>query len=67
MPVGQAPHRELEGDPGAEERLEMVELATADDERFEVSRLEVDRDGPVVHVGHARGRCASARPTTSCS
>jgi nicotinate-nucleotide adenylyltransferase len=46
MPVGQAPHRELEGDPGAEERLELVELATADDERFEVSRLEVDREGP---------------------
>ena len=46
MPVGQAPHRDLEGDPGAEERLEMVERATADDERFEVSRLEVDREGP---------------------
>ncbi len=46
MPVGQAPHRELERDPGAEERLEMVELATADDERFEVSRLEIDREGP---------------------
>jgi nicotinate-nucleotide adenylyltransferase len=46
MPVGQAPHRELEGDPGAEERLEMVELAIADDERFEVSRAEIDREGP---------------------
>jgi nicotinate-nucleotide adenylyltransferase len=46
MPVGEAPHRVLEGDPGAEERLEMVELATADDERFEVSRLEIDREGP---------------------
>jgi nicotinate-nucleotide adenylyltransferase len=46
VPVGQAPHRELAGDPGAEERLEMVELATADDERFEVSRVEVDREGP---------------------
>jgi nicotinate-nucleotide adenylyltransferase len=46
MPVGQAPHRDLEGDPGAEERLEMVELAIADDERFEVSRLEIDREGP---------------------
>jgi nicotinate-nucleotide adenylyltransferase len=45
MPVGQAPHRELQGDPGAEERLEMVELATADDERFEVSRAEIDREG----------------------
>ena len=46
MPVGEAPHRVLEGDPGAEERLEMVELATADDERFEVSRMELDREGP---------------------
>jgi nicotinate-nucleotide adenylyltransferase len=46
VPVGQAPHRELERDPGAEERLEMVELATADDERFEVSRAELDREGP---------------------
>lgn len=46
MPVGEAPHRVLEGDPGAEERREMVELATADDERFEVSRLEIDREGP---------------------
>jgi nicotinate-nucleotide adenylyltransferase len=46
VPVGQAPHRELEADPGAEERLEMVELATADDERFEVSRAELDREGP---------------------
>jgi nicotinate-nucleotide adenylyltransferase len=46
VPVGHAPHRELQGDPGAEERLEMVELATADDERFEVSRAEIDREGP---------------------
>jgi nicotinate-nucleotide adenylyltransferase len=46
VPVGHAPHRELQGDPGAEERLEMVELATADDERFEVSRMEIDREGP---------------------
>ena len=46
VPVGRAPHRELEGDPGAEERLEMVELAVADDERFEASRMELDREGP---------------------
>ena len=46
VPVGEAPHRELAGDPGAEERLEMVELATADDERFEASRVEIDRQGP---------------------
>jgi nicotinate-nucleotide adenylyltransferase len=46
MPVGQAPHRELEDDPGPEARLEMVQLAAGDDERFEVSRLEIDRSGP---------------------
>jgi nicotinate-nucleotide adenylyltransferase len=46
VPVGQAPHRELEDDPGAEARLEMVELAVADDERFAASRVEIDRKGP---------------------
>ena len=46
MPAGVPPHRELEQDPGAEVRLEMVELAVADDERFEASRVELDRKGP---------------------
>jgi nicotinate-nucleotide adenylyltransferase len=46
MPVGQAPHRELEADPGAEARLEMVELAISGDARFATSRLEIDRTGP---------------------
>jgi nicotinate-nucleotide adenylyltransferase len=46
MPVGRAPHRELQDDPGAEGRLEMVELAAGDDERFATSRLELDRPGP---------------------
>jgi nicotinate-nucleotide adenylyltransferase len=46
MPVGVAPHREIETDPGAEVRLEMAELAVADDERFATSRLELDREGP---------------------
>jgi nicotinate-nucleotide adenylyltransferase len=54
VPVGQAPHRELEGDPGAERRLELVELATADDERFEVSRVELDREGPSYTVDTLR-------------
>jgi nicotinate-nucleotide adenylyltransferase len=46
MPVGQAPHRQLEDDPGPEARLEMVELAVGDDARFAVSRAELDRSGP---------------------
>jgi nicotinate-nucleotide adenylyltransferase len=46
MPVGQAPHRELQDDPGAEVRLEMVELAAGGDARFAISRAELDRPGP---------------------
>jgi nicotinate-nucleotide adenylyltransferase len=46
VPVGEAPHRELENDPGPETRLEMVELAIEDDDRFTGSRMEIDRDGP---------------------
>jgi nicotinate-nucleotide adenylyltransferase len=46
VPVGEPPHRALEDDPGAEARLEMVELAIAGDERFEASRVELDREGP---------------------
>ena len=45
MPVGVAPHREIDHDPGAEARLEMAELAVAGDERFEVSRAEADVPG----------------------
>jgi nicotinate-nucleotide adenylyltransferase len=45
MPVGVAPHRELQDDPGAEARLEMVELAVGDDARFATSRAELDRPG----------------------
>jgi nicotinate-nucleotide adenylyltransferase len=46
VPVGVPPHRELDYDPGSEVRLEMVELGVADDERFEASRIELDREGP---------------------
>jgi nicotinate-nucleotide adenylyltransferase len=46
VPVGRAPHRELPQDPGPEARFEMCEYATAADERFGLSRIEIDRDGP---------------------
>jgi nicotinate-nucleotide adenylyltransferase len=46
VPVGEAPHRELQDDPGPEARLEMVEVAIAEDERFSASRIEIDREGP---------------------
>ena len=46
MPTGQAPHKRILDDPGAELRLAMARLAASDDERFEVSSLEIDRGGP---------------------
>jgi nicotinate-nucleotide adenylyltransferase len=54
VPTGVAPHRAIEADPGAEARLEMVELAIAGDERFRVSRLELDREGPSYTVDTLR-------------
>ena len=45
MPVGVAPHKEALDDPGGEHRFEMCRLATASDERFAVSHLELDRAG----------------------
>ena len=46
VPTGQAPHKRIANDPGKEARMEMTRLATADDDRFSVSALEVEREGP---------------------
>jgi nicotinate-nucleotide adenylyltransferase len=46
MPAGEAPHKRIVDDPGREQRLAMTRLAAADDARFSVSTLEVERDGP---------------------
>jgi nicotinate-nucleotide adenylyltransferase len=46
VPFGQAPHRTLEADPGAAERLQLARLAAGGDERLGVSAIEVDRPGP---------------------
>jgi nicotinate-nucleotide adenylyltransferase len=54
IPVGDAPHRSIEQDPGAEARFEMVELAVAGDDRFKVSRLELEREGPSYTVDTLR-------------
>ncbi|HKG02766.1 MAG TPA: nicotinate-nucleotide adenylyltransferase [Conexibacter sp.] len=45
MPAGVPPHKEIEADPGAEARYALCEAAVMGDERFEVSRLELDRAG----------------------
>jgi nicotinate-nucleotide adenylyltransferase len=54
MPVAVPPHKELDADPGAEERLELCRLAVAKDDRLEVSRLELDRGGPSFTVDTLR-------------
>ncbi|HEX6601494.1 MAG TPA: adenylyltransferase/cytidyltransferase family protein, partial [Solirubrobacterales bacterium] len=46
VPTGHAPHKRIADDPGREVRMEMTRLAAADDDRFSVSSLEVDREGP---------------------
>jgi nicotinate-nucleotide adenylyltransferase len=46
VPTGEAPHKRIHDDPGRELRLAMTRLAAAEDPRFAVSTLEVERDGP---------------------
>jgi nicotinate-nucleotide adenylyltransferase len=54
MPAGQPPHKRLDDDPGAEHRLELCRRAVAGDPRFEVSDLEVVREGPSYTVDTLR-------------
>ena len=46
VPVGRAPHRRIEPEPGPEVRLEMVRAAVRDDTLLEASEVEVRRPGP---------------------
>jgi nicotinate-nucleotide adenylyltransferase len=46
VPVFQPPHKEVAHDPGPDVRMALCRLAIADDERFEVSDVEVARGGP---------------------
>ncbi|MFL5818295.1 MAG: nicotinate-nucleotide adenylyltransferase [Conexibacter sp.] len=45
MPAAVPPHKEVQADPGAEARYALCEAAVAGDERFAVSRMELDRAG----------------------
>jgi nicotinate-nucleotide adenylyltransferase len=60
MPYGEPSHRELEDDPGPEARFTMCEYAVGADARFAVSRLEIDRGGPVYTVDTLREVAARA-------
>jgi nicotinate-nucleotide adenylyltransferase len=45
MPAARPPHKEVAADPGAAARYELCRLAIGGDERFAVSRLELERAG----------------------
>ena len=61
VPTGQPPHKRIADDPGRECRMEMTRLAAAEDERFSVSRLEIDREGPS-YTYETLGLLAEERP-----
>ena len=46
VPVGEAPHRTLDEDPGPEVRARLCDLAAGPDPRLAVSRIELERPGP---------------------
>jgi nicotinate-nucleotide adenylyltransferase len=61
VPVHTPPHKEADGDPGVETRVQLCELAVAGDERFEVSRVETDVPGRSFTVDTLR-RLHAQRP-----
>jgi nicotinate-nucleotide adenylyltransferase len=46
IPASIPPHKPVEQEPGPEHRLQMCRLAVQDDDRFEVSDIELQREGP---------------------
>jgi nicotinate-nucleotide adenylyltransferase len=46
IPARIPPHKPVEHEPGAHHRLELCRLAVAGDQRFDVSGLELGREGP---------------------
>jgi nicotinate-nucleotide adenylyltransferase len=54
VPAGQPPHKRNQSITDAEHRVAMVELAIARDDRFALSRVDVDRPGPCYSVDTVR-------------
>ena len=61
VPAGQPPHKDVDEVTPASDRLAMVELAIRDNPAFELSRVEVDRDGPS-YTADTLERLAAAFP-----
>lgn len=54
VPTSVPPHKLIEVEPGAEERVRLCELAAASEPRMTVSRIELDREGPSYTVDTLR-------------
>jgi nicotinate-nucleotide adenylyltransferase len=63
IPAAIPPHKPVEHEPGAHHRLELCRLAVVDDERFEVSDIELRRDGPSYTVDTLQVLTSSAPNT----
>jgi nicotinate-nucleotide adenylyltransferase len=61
VPVHTPPHKEADGDPGVEHRVELCELAVGGDDRLAVSRMDADVPGPSFTVDTLR-RLRDHRP-----
>jgi nicotinate-nucleotide adenylyltransferase len=61
VPAGNPPHKPGVAITSGADRLAMVQLAIASNDRFEVSRLELDRDGPSYTVDTLEALTASRR------
>jgi nicotinate-nucleotide adenylyltransferase len=60
MPVAVPPHKEADGDPGPQLRLELCRAAVSADDRFAVSDLEIRRGGASYTVDTLREIHATA-------
>ena len=65
VPAGTPPHKPGVAITPAADRLAMVELAIAGNDRFEVSRLELDREGPSYTVDTLEALAAARRADTA--
>ncbi|MDP9386149.1 MAG: nicotinate-nucleotide adenylyltransferase [Actinomycetota bacterium] len=54
VPAGAPPHKDVLDDPGAEHRVALCEAAVAGDDRFSVSRMELERPGASYSVDTLR-------------
>ncbi len=62
IPAGRPPHKPDRSASDGEHRLELVELAIADNPSFSTSRIELDRAGPSYTVDTLEALTATASP-----